>query len=184
MPKPPAGEAELAALAVRFTRAEQRALEHLARHDPAAAVQLLHGLRLLAPAARRGVATAYLAEHPKGDVEAVRDLALSLHRRLDLAAQAAAETAHTWTRDDNLLTAAVDSRGTRWGLGHWAAMNCATVGRHATSRGLSDRVGHGNVVSISTGSCGWCGQHAGDAVIGTDPLPPFHPSCSCVATAA
>ena len=79
---------------------------------------------------------------------------------------------------------AVEARGNRWALGAWAAMNCTTIGRQATSRGVADRVGEGGRVTIDVGNCEWCQSHAGEAVIGQDPLPPFHPSCSCTASAA
>jgi hypothetical protein len=39
-------------------------------------------------------------------------------------------------------------------------------------------------VTVSVGQCGHCQQYSGEATIGMDPLPPFHPSCSCVASAA
>ena len=32
--------------------------------------------------------------------------------------------------------------------------------------------------------CGYCQEFAGEAVVGESPLPPFHPSCTCVAAAA
>jgi hypothetical protein len=41
----------------------------------------------------------------------------------------------------------------------------------------------GSRTGISAGQCGWCRDHSGDAVIGVDPLPPYHPSCSCTASA-
>jgi hypothetical protein len=82
------------------------------------------------------------------------------------------------------LTAHIDSRGRRWGLGEWAETHTTTYGRHASSRGIAHRVGEGGTVTITVGKCGWCGSHAGEAVIGRDPLPPFHPSCSCVAVRA
>ena len=82
------------------------------------------------------------------------------------------------------LTAAIDTSGTRWALGSWAEMNTLTIGRHASSRGLAHRVGHGHTVTINVGRCQLCQSHAGEAVIGEAVLPPFHPSCSCVASAA
>jgi hypothetical protein len=190
VPKPP-GEADLRDLALRYQRAEGQICAMLAdsQRDVTAALGLLAALRLLDH--RTPVAAAYLHEHPKGNPSAVTDLAGSLHQRLDRAAVRASETARELFRLKDPqqalqqpLTAATDTRGTRWGLGAWAVMNTLTIGRHATSRGIADHVGHGNTVTISTGQCGWCGQHAGEAVIGTDPLPPYHPSCSCVATAA
>jgi hypothetical protein len=49
-----------------------------------------------------------------------------------------------------------DARGTRWPLGAWATMNTETIGRQATSRGLSDAVGTGGKVIIDVGECGYC----------------------------
>jgi hypothetical protein len=37
----------------------------------------------------------------------------------------------------------------------------------------------GRAVTIDVGDCDYC---AGDAVIGEDALPPFHPNRSCVAS--
>ena len=63
-------------------------------------------------------------------------------------------------------------------------MNTQTIGRQATTRGLSDAVGTGGKVNIDVGECGYCQEFAGEAVVGEDPPPPFHPSCTCVASAA
>jgi hypothetical protein len=153
---------------------------------------IITALRLLD--ARTPVALAYLTAHPDGRPDGVRDLAGSLAKRLDAGAQVAAESAQTAfarvTRDNldemavAAVGAAVDARSIRWSLGRWATMQTQTIGRQATSRGVSDRVGEGGQVTIHTGECSWCAEHAGVAVIGQDPLPPFHPNCSCVATAA
>jgi hypothetical protein len=62
-------------------------------------------------------------------------------------------------------------------------MNTSTIGRQATSRGVTDAVGSGGKVNIDVGECDYCATFAGEAVVGTDPLPPFHPSCTCVASA-
>ena len=55
--------------------------------------------------------------------------------------------------------------------------------RWATTRGLVDAVGSGAKMNIDVGECGYCQEFAGEAVVGVDPLPPFHPSCTCVAGA-
>ena len=78
----------------------------------------------------------------------------------------------------------VDRRGTEWPLGAWAAMNTQTIGRQASTRGLVDAVGPAAKVVVDVGECGYCQEFAGEAVVGEDPLPPFHPSCTCVASAA
>jgi hypothetical protein len=76
-----------------------------------------------------------------------------------------------------------DARGTKWPLGAYATMNTETIGRQATTRGVTDAVGSDRKVIVDVGECGYCQGFAGEAVIGTDPLPPFHPSCACVASA-
>jgi hypothetical protein len=68
-------------------------------------------------------------------------------------------------------------------LDAWAEMNTQTIGRQASTRGLSDAVGPGGKVIIAVGECGYCRTFAGEAVVGEDPLPPFHPSCTCTASA-
>jgi hypothetical protein len=199
MPQPPAGEAELRDLAQRYAQAEGQILKRLAaatngdrRMLLTEALELLTVLRRLDH--RAPVVAAYLHEHTKGKPDAVRDLAASLHQRLYRGATSAmdgARQAFTKVAPDNLddmaataTLAAVDRRGVRWSLSRWAEMNTQTIGRQATSRGAADRIGEGNTVTVNTGDCAWCASHAGQAVIGQDPLPPFHPNCSCVATAA
>jgi hypothetical protein len=39
-------------------------------------------------------------------------------------------------------------------------------------------------VIIDVGECGYCQEFAGEAIVGEDPLPPFHPSCTCTASPA
>lgn len=197
MPDPPAGERDLRALALRFARAEGYVLGLLgmaATGDRGAttrrALEALAALRVLG--LKAPVVAAYLHEHPRGRPDAVRDLASSLARRLDTGAQTTADSVRATFRQvtpDTVeehataaVTAAVDARGTRWPLGAWAAMQTATIGRQATSRGLADRVGGGHTVRVATGDCSFCSEHAGDAVIGQDALPPYHPNCTCVAT--
>jgi hypothetical protein len=122
------------------------------------------------------------------------DLAGSLALKLERGAQRAsrgAREAFARATEDNLdeviaigTTAHVDSRGTHWPLGAWANMNAQTIGRQASTRGVVDAVGNGGKVFIDVGECGCCQGFAGEAVVGEDPLPPFHPSCTCVASAA
>jgi hypothetical protein len=52
----------------------------------------------------------------------------------------------------------------------------ATIGRQASSCGLADALGVGGRARVKVGECGWCRKHAGMAVLGQDPLPPYHPS--------
>jgi hypothetical protein len=94
-------------------------------------------------------------------------------------------------REDNLeellalgTTAHEDARGTRWPLGAWANMNTATIGRQASTRGVVDAVGTGAKVIVEVSGCSYCETFAGEATVGEDPLQPFHPSCTCVASAA
>jgi hypothetical protein len=199
MPEPPEGEHDLRALADEHIRAEGYVTILLAEAAAGSrtravkwALERLAALRLLD--VKGPVIAAYLAEHPKGRRSAVDDLAGSLALRLDRGARTAADgvrdSFRRVTREtldeylDSPITAAVDTSGTRWSLGHWAEMTTTTIGGHATSRGLADAIGDGNTVTISVGECGLCARHAGQAVIGSDPLPPYHPSCSCVASAA
>ncbi len=85
---------------------------------------------------------------------------------------------------DDSVTAQVDARGTRWALGHWAAMTTATIGRQASSRGIASAAGDGGRVVVDVGECSYCQEFAGEVTVGLDPLPPFHPSCTCTASAA
>lgn len=115
-------------------------------------------------------------------------------QKLDGGAQTAARNARAAFRavsEENLeelsheaVTAHIDDRGTRWTLEGGADMNTETIGRQASSRGLADAVGAGGKVMVQVGACGLCKGFAGKAVVGTDPLPPFHPSCTCTASAA
>jgi hypothetical protein len=203
MPEPPEGEADLRALATRFVEAEVR-IRNLARAAAdgdrrgllTAALAILVALRQLDM--RRPVTRAYIAAFTAvgngGDLRAPDDLAGSLVKKLDGGSQTASQNAREAFRQlstnnvDEMTTAAVvanvDDRGTSWSLGHWAKLNTDTIGRQATCRGLAHAVGEGNTVTVHVGECGWCREHAGDTVIGQDPLPPYHPSCTCVATAA
>ncbi|MDP9144577.1 MAG: hypothetical protein M3N43_07750 [Actinomycetota bacterium] len=199
MPEPPAGEAGLRDIATRFASAEGFVMVLLAEAAVGnratitkMALERLAELRLLDH--KQAVVDAYLHEHPKGRPDAVRDLAGSLAKRLDQGAKTASDGVRDTFRrvtKDNLdallmspLTAAVDAGGSRWALGHWAQMNTETIGRTATSRGLAHAVGEGGKVVVNVGRCQLCQSHAGEAVIGQQPLPPYHPSCTCVATAA
>jgi hypothetical protein len=163
-----------------------------ARHTPTKlALARLADLRRLD--LKGPVASAYL-QHPNGRPDAVRDLAGSLAKRLDNGAQVAGDSVRSSfakvtpdTIDEHVtaaVTTAVDARGIRWSLGRWADMQTQTIGRQATSRGVADQAGQGRTVTINVGDCDLCAGFAGDAIIGQDPLPPYHPSCSCVATAA
>jgi hypothetical protein len=84
---------------------------------------------------------------------------------------------------DRAVVAHVDRDDRRWTLAAWVEMNTATIGRQASSRGVSDAVGEGATVRIEVGECAWCRTFAGEAVVGQDPLPPFHPNCTCTASA-
>jgi hypothetical protein len=196
MPDLPPGEHDLEQLALAFTKAEVFIATTFAmaangdRGEAAKrALSTLAALRL--HDFKSPVVVAYLHEHPMGRPDAVRDLAGLLARKLDNAAQTAADGVRDTIRkvtvetldELSVTTAAVDAAGHRWGLGAWARMQTETVGRIATSRGLSDRVGEGGVVTVHTGSCSYCSDFGGQAIIGESPLPPFHPSCTCVATA-
>jgi hypothetical protein len=203
MPEPPEGEAALRALARRFEEAEQRirglagaAINGDRRGLLTAALAILVALRQLD--FRRPVITAYVeaftAVGNGGDLRPPKDLARSLAQKLDRGAQrasAGASEAFSRVREDNLkemadmaVLAHVDERGTSWSLGRWGTMNTETIGRQATSRGLADAVGEGGRVTVHVGECEWCQSHAGEAIVGKDPIPPYHPSCSCTVTPA
>jgi hypothetical protein len=49
-----------------------------------------------------------------------------------------------------------------------------------TARAASARGGR---LVVEVGECEYCQSFAGEAVAGVDPLPPYHPHCSCVAVA-
>jgi hypothetical protein len=197
------GEADLRGLALRFEQAERRVRALLARAPEgnrrelvAAALTILIALR--GEDFRTPVIAAYLAAfrvvRRGGDGSAARDLAGSLAQKLDGGVQTASARAREAFRaatQENLeivvhdaVTAHIDDRGTRWTLEGWADMNTATIGRQASTRGLSDAVGAGRKVIVEVTGCGYCQEFAGEAVVGTDPLPPFHPSCTCMVSAA
>ncbi len=198
MPKPPRGEQQLRGLADRYGQAEGQVLALLAQAATGDRRQLLiDALTLLNTVRhldhRAPVAAAYLHEHPKGSPDAVRDLAASLHQRLYRGATTAMDGARQAFKkvapdnvDDLAATAVladVDRRGIRWSLGRLATMTTATIGRQATSRGVTDAVGDGGVVHVEVGDCALCQElFSGDLIIGQDALPPGHPGCSCTVT--
>jgi hypothetical protein len=202
MPQPPEGEADLRRLADRFRLAdlqlEALALEAAGGGDRRAllleALAALTALRredMRAPVLAAYLAAFRAARRGRRSPKPPHDLAASLHRRLDGGTVRAADSARQVFRtvnpgntDDARIVARTDRRGTDWGLGRWAEMNCVTIGRQSSSRGLSHGVGEGGRVTISAGQCSWCRDHSGEGKIGEVALPPFHPSCSCVATAA
>jgi hypothetical protein len=204
MPEAPPGEAELRALARRFEEAERRVRALVAealggdrRKLAAEAASLLFALRRLD--ARDPVRDAYLAAFKEVGKAApssnqVPRLAASLASKLDRAAQTASanarEAINTATADtleevvEDAVTAHVDRRGGRWILGAYAAMTTQTIGRQATSRGVGDAVGDGGKVIVEVSGCDYCEEFEGEVTVGLDPLPPFHPSCTCVAVPA
>ena len=200
MPTYPPGEADLRALARRFADAERRVRALLARAPEGDRRQLLsEALTLLgAPpggppgAGVRGVPRR-LPCNPGGDVAAVEELAGSLALKLDRGAQKAAESAReafVAVTAENLeetaaaaVTAHVGADGTRWALGPYAEMQTQTIGRQASTRGTADAVGDGKVI-VEVGEVRLLRDLRGEAVVGIDALPPFHPNCSCVVSAA
>jgi hypothetical protein len=199
----PPGEAQLRALSRRFDEVERR-LRALIAHAPSADRRGLLGeaLKLLVELRRedfRGpVTAAYLAalREAGGGARArtVRDLAASLHLKLDRAIQMteasvrkAIKTATADNIDETVAAGVVaheDARGTRWALGSWATMNTETIGRQATTRGVIDAVGRKGTVTVEVGECGFCAQFEGEQPADEASLPPYHPNCSCVASAA
>jgi hypothetical protein len=197
MPEPP-GERSLRTLAQRHEATEQ-AIRELVERAPGGdrrallltALELLIVLRTLD--ARKPVVAAYLAEHPFGATEAVDDLAGALHKRLDdgiRRAQSGTRRAFRHVTDQNLEEMSLEATtahdgvdGSHWGLSRWAGMQTATVGRQATSKGLADSIGERGAFVVQGGSkCALCrGLADGVKVVGEDRMPPFHPSCDCVA---
>lgn len=202
MPSPPPGEADLRALTRRFEDAERRVRALVAQApDGDRRALLIEALRILIVLRQddlRGpIISAYLGafESARGaDLRVPDDLAASLHRKLDRAAQTAASSASdaiTRASVDNVeemaeaaVTAHTDGSGARWTLGAYAAMVTSTLGRQATTRGLADAVGKGGRVVVEASGCDYCESFDGEATVGTDPMPPFHPSCQCVAVPA
>ncbi len=195
-PMPPPGERQLRDLASVYQRTEAEILRLLAQATSGdrralltQAVGLLADLRRLDH--RAPITAAYQAEHPPGDPTRVHDLAASLQQRLRRATTTSTAGSNhafrnitTDNTDDmtvRAITAHVDVRGTRWTIGHYSAMQATTLGRIATSRGVTDNAGPGNTVQIIVGGCGYCQGFEGEAIIGQDPMPPFHASCSCYA---
>ena len=103
--------------------------------------------------------------------------AASLASKLDRAAQTAAantkEGIRTVTAEtvdevaDDAVTAHVDRRGGRWMLGAYAAMTTATIGRQATTRGLTDAVGSRGKLMVEVSGRDYCQEFEGEAVVGT-----------------
>jgi hypothetical protein len=197
------GEAGLRALSERFSDAETRIRALVAKAPAGDRRELLtEALAILIALrhedARTPVIAAYLAAFRAvrrgGSAQDARDLAGSLALKLDRGAQTATKgtrQAFKAVRADNLeemttvaVVAHVDARATPWTLSSWAAMNATTIGRQASTRGLVDAVGAGAKVVIDVGECRFCQEFAGEAVAGESPLPPFHPSCTCTASAA
>ena len=199
MPSPPPGETDLRALARRFEDAERRGRALVAQAPDGERrglyIEVLETLIALRRADLRGpVINAYRAAFETvrgGDLRDPDDLAASLHLKLDRALQRAAMNANaaitkvTADNVDEMTTAAVvahtDASGARWALGAYAAMTTSTLGRQATTRGLTDAVGTGGKVIVEATGCDYCESFGGEATVGADPLPPFHPSCQCVA---
>lgn len=198
MPEPPPGEDDLGALARRFEDVERRVRALIARAPEGDRRKLLtEALNLLVALRRedfRGpVISAYLAFKRGGDAGAVADLAGSLAKKLDRAAQTAsanAREAFTKVTQDNVeelanagVVAHEDDRGTRWALASYAALQTATLGRAASSRGVRDS--KPKTVTIEVSGCPYCQEFEGTYAIAEVPgWPPFHPSCTCVASAA
>ena len=162
------------------------------------ALDLLHRLRdpdrarLAITRAYRYAARAAGAREPTrgGAGRLAGALAYRLGRAVDTASTNTREavrtvTAATVPEAANRATVAhVDRRGTSWQLAAYAAMQSQTLGRVASTTGLTDHLEHGARVEIAVSGCDYCSQYAGVHELGAGPLPPFHPSCTCVATRA
>lgn len=205
------GEGDLQALARRFEESERRVRALVAQAPTGNRRELLEsilrelaGLRTLAPG--EAVEAAYVnaakavnlltkGDPGEADRRAVRDLAGSLARKLDRAAQEASRRARSvlaTVTEENLaeqsheaVTGYVDEDGRRWALGHYAAMETSTTGRAASSRGIADAVGGGLVTISSHGTkVPVCIPIEGVTMPATSHLPPYHPGCAHTAIPA
>jgi len=87
-------------------------------------------------------------------------------------------TSRRWRGPPSWPTEAKD--GTKRPLRAYATMNTETIGRTASSRGVTDAVGTGGKVAIDIGECDLCNSlFSEEAIIGGDPVPPGHPGCTC-----
>ena len=161
MPEPPARERGLRSLAERFSEAEARirgladSIDGDRRELAVDAATIMAALRRLD--ARGPVRDAYVAAFMEVGKAApssglVPTLAASLASKLDRGAQTASANAREAIRSvtadtldqavDDAVTAHTDARGTHthWMLGAYAAITTQTIGRQATTRGLTDAV--------------------------------------------
>lgn len=203
-------EAGLRALAQRFAVAERRVRALLVRAPAGDRRELLHqallhllGLRKEAQAAAEQVEAAYagaalavhrLTGYPTPDPTRARELGRSLAAKLDRAVTTAdlhARLAFATARAENLESAALDAvtarvarDGRRVPLGAEAAMLTSTIGRHAVSRGATDPLPADHLVTIYVQPTGDapCHDLGGNYTASGVPLPPYHPSCQCVAS--
>lgn len=199
-------EVELLALAGRFDQAERRLRALLAqavdgdrRTLLAEALAILHALRLDAQGAGAHVEAAYavsataaaaLTGRPAATGARAADLGRSLASKLDrgvLQAEQGARHAFATVRSDTLaeaqtdaVTALVDRAGNRRALGQVAGEQVETVGRAATTRGVTDTLGPDGQVRFSSHGTRnpLCKPHEGrEFTVATAPKPPLHPRC-------
>jgi hypothetical protein len=200
MPEPPAGERSLQNLASVYVEADAR-IQHqielvLQGKAPRTALQHIHEIltQVLALPIHPAVTAAYLHVRPEAGEEyaatVMLRLATALRKRLHDAATIVKDSSRNTLRQDittdnvNAMAkaatvAAIDAQGNRTRFGPVAEMNVMTTARHATVQGYRDEVGEGGVLIVNTGECSYCAGFAGEATVGTDPLPPFHPNCTC-----
>ncbi len=68
-------------------------------------------------------------------------------------------------------------------IGRPRLVQCRWRPSRAVVRAVCSGCGTGAKVIVDVGECGYRQAFAGEAVVGEDPLPPFHPNCSCTASA-
>lgn len=161
------------------------------------ALEALNGLRKedAAEAVQQAYADAYdnatgmLMEENAAGTDPAGSLAESLDRKLrdaideaESRVPGAFRSATKETLEDAKREAVighVDDAGREWSIGSYADMQISTLGRRATSRGVVDAVGGGNVIVSAHGTshpvCKALENQTFPAQ--SAPQPPFHPGC-------
>lgn len=202
----PPGEASMRALIGAFVSAERdirelltKAIKGRREKHLSDAISILAELRKEDPteALQAAYADAYddaalkVEEKAQGDAisDPIRPLTDALREKLD---EGVSETESrlgkafrsvTEENYDDVATSAlvahVDDANREWSLGSWADMTISTLGRRATSRGIVNAVGRGQVQVSSHGTTHPVCQPLEGVVFHAQaaPEPPFHPGC-------
>lgn len=199
----PPGEADLRAIAKRFTEAEAHVRSLLAQsldgNSEALKAEALHTIEALrGEKADEALGVAYAhafdkavakIEEKAATTDPIGGLAKSLTDKLTSAvdrAKRGTRKAFDEVTSDNLdemaaeaVTGHVDEAGRAWSIASYASMAISTIGRRATSRGIRDAVGDGQVEVSSHGSTHpICSELEGQVFpAATAPEPPYHEGC-------